>query len=293
MDFDFREESINLEHHLSSIPAIIWSYNSEKKEFEILFSSPGSPDPQELHQILSNLVIANKKIVQEDFSRFKIFINSVKSGYPSTIILRYYKNSSDISWIKITCNQDNNTGQITGSIIDITYEADFFNKQPPSLTQSTDESNNSSSYSYEENIRNIFNRIKEHNSIPGMLNEILKNPINSIPQFINIIHAKIHERKNKLVLTDIRGEEIVFSFKDSFAEQIAIEKLEFFIQPDCYKSTQAIDWAFFIPENIAGYFALPFFHRKKLSELIIFCSNKKDFFSPNDAQLFTIYKKLK
>lgn len=282
-----------LNNYLSSIPLLIWQYDFNTSSFSIVDHTDGSPDPEDLHNILSNLVLASKKIVQDDFSRYKIFINSIKNGYPSSIIIRYFNNISELKWLKITSSISEDSENMTGSIIDITSEAAFFDKF--SKTQSRNNSSSLNTEIIDKNRQNdpAIEKIRKTTNIPEMLQLIMKSPKPSLPSITNIVHIKVYEKKDKLQLITKEGEEHNFPYKDSFAEKIFNEGLELFIQSDCYKSTCTIDWAYFIPENILSYYALPLYYRKKLSEILVFCSDMKSHFSPNDSTHFDIYKTLK
>ncbi|MDJ0932885.1 hypothetical protein [Breoghania sp.] len=73
------------------------------------------------------------------------------------------------------------------------------------------------------------------------------------------------------------------SYAGSIAENIVLYNLDHLIVSDTSKNIKPIDWALFIPRGIRSYFAVPFFYKQVLRDVVILCSTAPSAFAPDDV----------
>jgi PAS domain-containing protein len=115
--------------------------------------------------------------------------------------------------------------------------------------------------------------------------------------FDAILYSDIYIKKKKVVVYTA-GEAFAameqgqdFSYEGTIAENIDRFKLDYLIVDDTFASIKAIDWALFIPNGIRSYYAMPFYERNVMRTVLIFCSRKRNVFTPQDANAYAVHYK--
>ncbi len=140
---------------------------------------------------------------------------------------------------------------------------------------------------------NLLAKMKKKNSINEILDVMLKNQYNSFI-FDAVIYIDLRKKKGKRNLFasgDVINQNqlgIPYDYT-GLTKEILGNKLDFFIIKDTMKSTNPIDWAFFIPYGIRSYFVKPFFHGAKLTSLLILCSTETNRFTKQETHLYDLY----
>ena len=142
----------------------------------------------------------------------------------------------------------------------------------------------------------LIKKIGTKNQMADILKTILDNQADSAP-FDAILYSDIYEKKDTVVVYSAghtfakmeAGE--TFSYEGTIAENISRFKLEYLIVDDTFSSIKAIDWALFIPHGIRSYLAKPFYERKVLRTVLIFCSRQRSQFSLRNMDHYAVYDK--
>ncbi len=89
-----------------------------------------------------------------------------------------------------------------------------------------------------------------------------------------------------------------YTYKGTIAQEIEHFMLSHVVVEDTHDSIKSIDWVLFNPYKIRSYYAKPFYNRKKLHAVLIFCSKKARNFTTDNcittektlSPLYTIFE---
>jgi hypothetical protein len=118
-------------HFLSTAAGLTWQFNRDEKKIKFLNKShiPGLGD--DAAKLLQNLVWAKEYVIEEDFFRFKMFIEDIRAGKKASVILRLrdQQDKNTHHWLRIEGAPGiNDSNFYYGFIRHISYDVDFINR---------------------------------------------------------------------------------------------------------------------------------------------------------------------